>query len=78
VPQCAITGETVNRLHQTGSKAAPALGALHYWMYIHLRPETVNFRHYWKKEQEMAEQTAVAQLAAAMGDEPAPIYQRVK
>ena len=26
----------------------------------------------------MAEQTAVAQLAAAIGDEPAPFYQRVK
>ncbi len=26
----------------------------------------------------MTEQTALAQLAAAMGDEPAPIYQRVK
>jgi GntR family histidine utilization transcriptional repressor len=47
-------------------------------MYIHLRAETVNFGHYSEKEQDMAEQTALAQLAAAMGDEPAPIYQRVK
>jgi len=47
-------------------------------MYIHPARQAVNFGHYQLKEYDMAEHTAIAQLAAAMSDEPAPIYQRVK
>ncbi|MGB8929329.1 MAG: histidine utilization repressor, partial [Pantoea agglomerans] len=47
-------------------------------MYIHSHGETVNLGDFQHKEQQMVEHTALAQLAAAMSDEPAPIYQRVK
>ncbi|PPS58275.1 hypothetical protein CRX72_12330 [Pantoea sp. BRM17] len=58
-------------MHAKAAASAPAAAALHYCMSIHLPGGTVNFPSQSRKEQQMTEQTALAQLAAAMGDEPA-------